>query len=482
MESYRAKIVFSALLFMGVMTTVSVVYGQGSLVPATGPGPMMRTLLQIEPRTPIEALPYEIDVPGAYYLTGNLSTSGAGITIRTSGVSLDLGGFTLEGGAGNGIWVDGTYEDIAVFNGRIEGWSNAGGSAPTATNVTFTDIHAVKNGTVGIQLGHSGKILDSHASENEGDGISIGDDGIIARSTVRGNEGGGIVTGSSCTISDCTASDNAGDGVSAGPGSTVRSSTASGNAGNGIVVWLAGVIADSTAMNNTLHGFQLEESGVIRNSVSLGNGGHGIQTAYANLIVGCEFVFNSNYGLQGGASQTILDSSFVGNTSGGISVTANALIRDSLVADNQGIGIDASFGSTIRECNVAGNAGIGIQVNGSGVVAYNHVLNTTGTDPDAGSSSAGIVATGERTRIDQNHVVNSADYGIRVEGAHNFITRNTVSESGNSNYWIAGSNRYGPIIDVTGAGQTPVDGDSAPDTLLDAAGNPGDHPMANYAF
>ena len=50
--------------------------------------------------TPISSLPFAITQPGRYYLTRNLTGPGNanGITITAANVTLDLNGFTLDGG------------------------------------------------------------------------------------------------------------------------------------------------------------------------------------------------------------------------------------------------------------------------------------------------------------------------------------------------------------------------------------------------
>ena len=81
-------------------------HAQGPLVPPAGPGPTMKTLEQIEPRTAITNVPYTISQPGSYYLTTNLTSATFGVTIATNGVVRDLMGFMLAGagsGSGHGV-------------------------------------------------------------------------------------------------------------------------------------------------------------------------------------------------------------------------------------------------------------------------------------------------------------------------------------------------------------------------------------------
>src|ERR1035441_8775525 len=87
----------SAILF--ITASAPVAFGQGALSPPGAPAPTMKTLAQVEPRTPIPALPYVISSAGSYYLTTNLVSPGgvAGITVAADHVTIDLRGFAIIG-------------------------------------------------------------------------------------------------------------------------------------------------------------------------------------------------------------------------------------------------------------------------------------------------------------------------------------------------------------------------------------------------
>src|SRR5579871_6315611 len=75
------------------------VFAQGSLTPPGAPAPTMKTLSQIERRTPISSIPYTISGPGSYYVTTNLTGGGGstnGITISSGNVIIDLNGFSIQ--------------------------------------------------------------------------------------------------------------------------------------------------------------------------------------------------------------------------------------------------------------------------------------------------------------------------------------------------------------------------------------------------
>src|SRR5438270_7273607 len=90
------------------------IFAQGSLTPPGAPAPTMKSLDQIEARTPIAGGTSAVTIgSGSYYLTGNLtisSTSTNGVTVSASNVTIDLNGFTLTGpssGTGAGIYLTG---------------------------------------------------------------------------------------------------------------------------------------------------------------------------------------------------------------------------------------------------------------------------------------------------------------------------------------------------------------------------------------
>jgi hypothetical protein len=103
----------------------SALKAQGSLTPPGAPAPTMKSLDQIEARTPISYAGYSITAPGSYYLTTNLVTANEGsvISIYTNGVTIDLKGFTIfsttPSASGTAIVITGSYSDITILNGHI---------------------------------------------------------------------------------------------------------------------------------------------------------------------------------------------------------------------------------------------------------------------------------------------------------------------------------------------------------------------------
>jgi hypothetical protein len=138
----------ASLFVLTVLTAIShqlsAVYAQGSLTPPAGaPAPVMKSLDQIEARTPISTSPIIINKPGSYYLTTNLSPSVTiyapyAIDIATNGVTLDLNGFSIRSisNVANscGIYIRGGVRNIQIQNGFIEGGVTNDGSGTFSNN------------------------------------------------------------------------------------------------------------------------------------------------------------------------------------------------------------------------------------------------------------------------------------------------------------------------------------------------------------
>ena len=150
----------------------------------------MKTLAQIEPRTPISSLPFTVTSPGAYYVTTNLAGRAAnhGIVIQADDVTLDLNGFVLSGTpeALKGILVAGTRRNIVIRNGTISDW-RAGVDAETASYGRFESLRILSNTGTGLAAGANSVITSCTAVSNEAHGIQADRDSRINDCTARGN-------------------------------------------------------------------------------------------------------------------------------------------------------------------------------------------------------------------------------------------------------------------------------------------------------
>ncbi len=221
----------------------SALLAQGSLSPPGAPAPTMKTLAQIEPRTPIASAPYTISVAGSYYLTTNVTvSSGDAITIATNNVTLDLNGFTISSTApsatGNGIYLSGGLRNITICNGFIQGGVTNNGSGVYGgggfdygigfmglqpANVRVTGLSISGCLTWGISLGNAWSVVESCTLRTMGTyGIgaavvkntSVVECGVTA---IAGNEVSGChgeSTGSDVAVSAVTALNSLGKSVS----------------------------------------------------------------------------------------------------------------------------------------------------------------------------------------------------------------------------------------------------------------------------
>lgn len=144
-----------------VAGAVGAVVVAGDLTPPPGPvDPTMKTLEQIEPRTPISLLPFVITQPGSYYLTGNLATESHGILVNAPDVTIDMMGFAITGPnttdftgirvdlvpGGNFTLSNGTIRNFARGVYCIDDVGTGGGSTIVGVrieNIGETGVHLV---------------------------------------------------------------------------------------------------------------------------------------------------------------------------------------------------------------------------------------------------------------------------------------------------------------------------------------------------
>ena len=195
----------------------------GDLSPPGGSiQPTMKTLTEVEPRTPIRAadLPLPISSPGSYYLVENITTAGGGITITSDEVTIDLNGFSLVGGTGAGISIPDPHMNITVKNGTVRGWASGGIAATSTTNSRFQDLVLSDNGTTlshyGLRVGNGCFVTNCTAVDNSGNGIGVSEAGTITGCVAIGNATG--ISISSGTVTNCSARNNNSTGISSSGG------------------------------------------------------------------------------------------------------------------------------------------------------------------------------------------------------------------------------------------------------------------------
>lgn len=260
-----------------------VVFGQGSLTPPGAPAPMMKTLDQIEPRKTLgtpgqtNTSTITISAPGSYVLVGPIQvSSGDGIVIAASNVTLDLNGFTISSSAspraGTGITVSGDQTLITVSNGKV---ASVGGDSVTShlpsgtigftngisfspSQVQASSVHRVDVGAFpGIAI-EAGRVENSSVILGEEVGISGTDvkdctlrtfknTGIRAGKVTDCSVGfGGEIVGTAIQgtlVENCTVSLNKGKGIDAGTSGLVKNCYVTSAGGIGPVAGISAKIA-----------------------------------------------------------------------------------------------------------------------------------------------------------------------------------------------------------------------------------------------
>lgn len=305
------KFAMAILVFSILIIQLSTTFAQGDLTPPGPPEPLMKSLAQVEPRTPISE-PLTITLPGSYYLVTDLTVaSGDAIVIAADGVTLDLNGFTIHSSAttpeGRGIHLMDDRRNISILNGFIEGGvtNNAGtyegggfgdGIYSDATNAVENVL--VLNLSVsgcqhnGIHLGLSNaSIVESclvHTAGNYGIyassiknsiALDCGNNAIYGGevSGCRGESGIGSGVSASSAL-NCYGYSESGQGIAA---FTAQNCVGSSDGGDGLYVYIA----------QGCYGYSVDANGIYAEVIAIGCLGYsanglGLDAIIANSCLG----------------------------------------------------------------------------------------------------------------------------------------------------------------------------------------------------
>lgn len=301
----------------------------GPLNPPAGPiTSTSKTLTEVEPRTAINttntpgnaSAVFLVSQPGSYYLTGNITgvANKAVIYINSSNVTIDLNGFTIQGGTS--AVSTGAVAAVTIRNGMVASTSSYGLQLANCTgaSVERVTVQSAAAPWSAINAGVGARIVNCAAIQC-GNGIVASTGSIVSNCVAR-----------SCTSSAFYAS---GDGV------TFDSCTASGNGLHGFSS--SGVkgtrVVGCTSSENTDTGFFLGEESFITECTSSRNGSFGMRIS-ANSIARANLVVSNG---------TVTSAS-------GISVSSSgALIEGNRCIANAGNGISTASGAL--DCVIIGN-------------------------------------------------------------------------------------------------------------------------------
>lgn len=262
------------------------IYSQGSLTPPGAPAPTMKTLDQVEARTPISSAPYNITNAGSYYLTTNITLSGLNaILISTNNVALDLNGFTLAGaGSSIGIFVSAPATNITVRNGILKSWTTCI-HAGSGLNCQFENLQLTQS-SFGMVLGDSSLVSRCNAFTNASIGIATGEGCRVMDCIARFNGNNGIQGGSGCNITGCVAENNGSDGIMLDRG-IVKDCVCRLNNGSGINAFINCRVINNNCLNNHVCGINMSTGGhVVDGNTVVGNGfGIGTTSSTGNLVI-----------------------------------------------------------------------------------------------------------------------------------------------------------------------------------------------------
>jgi parallel beta-helix repeat protein len=468
-------------LFLAAALLPQIIFAQGSLTPPGPPAPFMKTLAQIEPRTPISTLPFTINQSGSYYLTTNLTgVSGqSGIIVQARNVTIDLSGFEIVGvaGAASGIFAGPSLTNLVVRNGTVRNWPNHGLLVASVSEGRYEALRLLHNSSGGISAGVGSIIADCNLERNGntaaassslqtgtgsvvrncvvrtslGEGIRVGYGSSVIDCVIDECDGNGLFTDESCTVRGCSVTLSGFAGIDAGPGNTVEGSSFGYNGDVGILAGEGTTIKNSTTYANGSEGIVAFNGVTIDTCTSRINGGGGIYAGRDTSVLNCNVSTNAGHGILGTTNVIVKNTVVTRSTLSGIQLDDHSTVAHCISSLNRSNGIDVAVSCTIIDNTANQNLRNGIVVNARCRVAGN-----TANDNGAFTTSgAGFWVIGDDNHLERNNAVHNY-IGYLIPGHFNLVVQNKASDFTNSGFNLdAAQNREGPIVQDPGTSTHP---------------------------
>ena len=402
----------------------------------------MKTLDQLEPRTPIPqpppgGFPITINAPGSYYLTGNISgaSNTDGIRINVSGVTIDLNGFEMTGAGtiGHAINALAAVSNVTIRNGVVRSWGDRGLNLENVTNARIEKMTASGCGDQGARTGTNAVVSDSSFVGNT-TGLVVGTGSAVTHSIANDNTGTGFTIGSGGTITACSAAQNGGTGISGSSGVAVSQCSAYNNIGVGIAVNFGTSVLHCGVYSNESDGITASLACVIKDNSVYGNTGDNIEVSTDCLVM----------------NNTCTSAGFNAGDGAGIHVTGsrNRIDGNNVTLSDRGLDVDQP-NNVILNNTVTRNPGTGTPANY--VIAAGNQVNilltylpetisipatvTLSGDLTGVSGSNGLTITSDSVTVDlAGHAlvgIAGSLAGIGVSGSH----KNIVIKNGGLRSW-----------------------------------------------
>ena len=436
-------------------------HAQGSLTPPPGaPAPVMKTLDQIEARTPVNSTTcpgdatatYIIIAPGSYYLTNSIggNPGKVGIRVEAVNVTIDLNGFNLQAAAGatKGIYVTSSGGPIVIRNGFMRFWTEPAIYIPNASEFTIQDVTITNVTGRGIDVAGSGTIerVNIKYAVDSGIFFNVASGGIVRDCRVENITGTTVARGiyapkaliTGCTVTGIT-------GSSSGASNTVAGISCAGGNVNRCLVQTVTQQGGGTAsgVDQAASVSHTAVSQITSSAASSTNGIAGISACDEVSFCSISAVSTAShycYGVSGAGNVVSCNVKDITSTSGSsVGISGNS-IRDCTVKNMpNGTGLECTIASKslIDDCasgihlsdsgsatgNTVKNAkGSGIQPNGNNIQIIGNNLEGTGV---AGSYGISYNTLFQYIRIEGNHV-SGWGTGLNIPVPNALVVRNSA--------------------------------------------------------